>query len=357
MTLRKLGDVVLFKDDRYLSFPNVIRKPDGELLLAFRRAPDWQATFGHYTHVDPGSEAVVAVSADGGGTWSGMRTLHDDYLYGVQDPCLNVLGDGTIAATFFKWKVYDAGDIRGRRPSDHLVYGRWVGRFVGTFTSRSRDGGLTWDEPAPMGIEGAAVRGNAAELPDGSIVVVAYRMDPDHRLIVAKSHDQGRTWTHHATIAGSGEFDLDETNVYRTDSGKLVAFIRTLDHDAATPKERRSPLFVAESFDDGDTWSTPKRTGLYTPSPFHAIRLQSGRVLLTYGYRVAPYGLRARLLEPECGNVDEAEEVVLRDDGLGTDIGYSHAVQLPDGRILIVYYYYDEPKGVRYIAGTWCEEA
>src|SRR5690606_29259578 len=109
--------------------------------------------------------------------------------------------------------------------------------------------------------------------------------------------------------------------------------------------------------DDGRTWSEPVKREAYSPSPFHALRLQSGRVLLTYGYRLKPYGLRARLLDPECNEIDGAEEIVLRDDGPGTDIGYSHAVQLEDGRILITYYYYDEAGGKRYIAGTWCEEA
>jgi len=45
-------------------------------------------------------------------------------------------------------------------------------------------------------------------------------------------------------------------------------------------------------------------------------------------------------------------EIVLRDDGGGTDIGYSRTVQRPDGRIVTIYYFHDQPKGDRYIAAT-----
>ncbi len=38
--LRKVRDVVVYADpDYHCAFPSVVRRPDGELLLAFRRAP------------------------------------------------------------------------------------------------------------------------------------------------------------------------------------------------------------------------------------------------------------------------------------------------------------------------------
>ena len=45
-------------------------------------------------------------------------------------------------------------------------------------------------------------------------------------------------------------------------------------------------------------------------------------------------------------------QAVVYDNGGGTDIGYPRTVQRPDGKIVTVYYFQDQPKGDRYIAAT-----
>ena len=88
--------------------------------------------------------------------------------------------------------------------------------------------------------------------------------------------------------------------------------------------------------------------------PLHALRLSDNRVLLTYGYRHQPYGIRARILNAECTDFATAEEFVLRDDGGNTDIGYPWSVQLDKNRVLVVYYF-NKNDGTRHIAGTIIE--
>jgi hypothetical protein len=121
------------------------------------------------------------------------------------------------------------------------------------------------------------------------------------------------------------------------------------------PNEKKHPLYTSESYDNGRTWTNVREHAIYSPSPFHALQLQSGHVLLTYGHRYPSYGIRAYVLNGECTNIDEAEQIVLRADGLGRDIGYTSAVQLDNCDILVTYYYFDE-NGERYIAGTLCRE-
>ena len=83
---------------------------------------------------------------------------------------------------------------------------------------------------------------------------------------------------------------------------------------------------------------------------FFQVRLQDGRLCLTYGYRAAPFGIRARL------SVDDGKtwgpDLVLRNDGGGRDIGYPRTVQRPDGKVVTIYYFHDTPKGNRYIGAT-----
>jgi hypothetical protein len=77
-------------------------------------------------------------------------------------------------------------------------------------------------------------------------------------------------------------------------------------------------------------------------------------VLLVYGYRHAPFGIRARVLDAECTNAESADEIVLRDDGGNTDLGYPWATMITDQRALVVYYF-NKANGPRHIAGTFIE--
>ena len=88
--------------------------------------------------------------------------------------------------------------------------------------------------------------------------------------------------------------------------------------------------------------------------PLNALRLPDNRVLLTYGYRHKPFGIRARILNAECTNFADAPEIVLRDDGVNGDLGYTWPVLLDEKRVLIVYYF-NLNNATRHIAGTVME--
>ncbi len=91
---------------------------------------------------------------------------------------------------------------------------------------------------------------------------------------------------------------------------------------------------LTRSSDGGRTWSAPEM--LAAGSPPHLLRHSSGAVVVTYGYRQAPFGQRARV------SLDDGrtwgEELTLRDDGVSGDLGYPSSVELSDGSILTVYY-------------------
>ena len=85
--------------------------------------------------------------------------------------------------------------------------------------------------------------------------------------------------------------------------------------------------------------------------PLQALRLPDDRVFLVYGYRHKPYGIRARILNPECTDFATAEEIIIREDGGSTDIGYPWAVNMGDDKVLVTYYFNTDNKN-RHIAGT-----
>jgi hypothetical protein len=135
---------------------------------------------------------------------------------------------------------------------------------------------------------------------------------------------------------------FNETSLYETPKGHLIAFMRTDGLDDHTA--------ITRSTDHGKTFQHWQDTG-FQGHPHYALRLPDKRALLIYGYRHAPFGVRARILDSECEHIS-SEEMILRDDGGNGDLGYPWATMLSKHRALVVYYF-NKANGARYIAGTF----
>ncbi len=191
-------------------------------------------------------------------------------------------------------------------------------------------------------------RGAMLQASDGKLYWVV-ATDPKARpgvtmLNLLVSQDRGLTWEYRGPVAWDEQVLLNETSLVQTVGGDLVAFVRTggLDDHGV----------CVRSHDLGRTWEPWEDMG-FKGHPYHALRLSDGRVYLLYGYRHEPYGIRARLLDAECTRFD-GDELVLRDDGGNTDLGYPWSCITADGRILSVYYF-NRGGGTRYIAGTFVD--
>lgn len=79
---------------------------------------------------------------------------------------------------------------------------------------------------------------------------------------------------------------------------------------------------IARSTDGGKTFSKWEGMG-FKGHPMNALRLPDKRVLITYGYRHRPFGIRARILNEECTDFKTAPEIILREDGGSGDLGYT----------------------------------
>ena len=85
-------------------------------------------------------------------------------------------------------------------------------------------------------------------------------------------------------------------------------------------------------------------------NPASLTRIDDGRLVLVYGWRQAPYGVRARISSDE--GQTWGSEFVLRDDGRRWDLGYPRTVQRADGNLITAYYFNDNAQVERYIAAT-----
>jgi len=344
--MRKLGDVVIFRDEKlYASFPTVARTKGGELLVGFRLAPREEPP----THFHSQSRAVYVRSSDGGRTWSEPSPISPEDERGQQDPCLRALSDGRILASYFRWQFHPLPE-RGALTKARVLREAKGGlmRLAGIAVCTSDDGGRTWSfrrVHIPDYEDVAAVRGRTEELPDGSLLMPVYAVGGENRVHILRSADRGETWEDLSVVVArppGRENACDEPTLLRLPSGRLLCFIRAYGDGGL--------MQVAESRDEGRTWGPVRETKVWG-FPQWAITLSDGRAFIAYGYRRKPYGVRARAWDPEGEGVDEAEELVLRDDGASPDLGYPSAVELEDGKVLVVYYIHGED-GVRHIAGT-----
>ncbi len=358
--LRKIEDVVIYADARFHNaFPSVVRRPDGELVLAFRRAPDRRLLGDEkYTHTDPNSYLVLTRSKDGGRTWSKEpQIFHADLFGGSQDPCMIQLRDNSLLCATYAW-AWMPPHALPKLPKPNTVVGeRFV--FLGGSLLRSMDGGASWQPPiVPPRSEGesrvdifgkplpAYNRGAICEGVDGRLYWAVAQNSADHKrteVHLMISADKGSTWKYSAPIAQDAKATFNETSVYETPKGDLIAFLRTAglnDH-----------LCIARSKDHGKTFQPWQEIGEFQGHPFYALRLPDGRALLVYGYRHPPFGIRARILDPECTDIAGAREFVLRDDGGGVDLGYPWATMIGKDRALVVYYF-NKADGPRTIEGT-----
>jgi hypothetical protein len=165
------------------------------------------------------------------------------------------------------------------------------------------------------------------------------------RPFCARTTDGGRSWKFLSWIGAEPRGYAIMPSTVRLNDHELLTAIRRRD-------EPKAWIETYRSVDNGEHWQldTVPAPDLGEGNPPSMIRLKDGRVCLTYGYRARPYGIRA-LLTADGGRTWEPE-ISLRDDGGGRDLGYPRTVQRPDGKIVTIYYFHDQPKTERYIAAS-----
>jgi hypothetical protein len=177
-----------------------------------------------------------------------------------------------------------------------LTAGKSDGREGRPLMVRTTDGGVTWEFVSWIGPEpeGFAIMPATVRLSEDELLTVVRRRDPDRRYLKAYlSGDNGQTWEH-----------------------------------------LNDPV---------DTLGVGNAPAL--------IRLNDGRLCVTFGYRAEPFHMGAKLSSD--GGRTWSDEIVIRGDGANRDIGYPRSVQRADGKVVTVYYFSDLATGPeRYIAAT-----
>ena len=344
-------DLVLYRNEaQYAAFPGLFQGEGDELWVSF----NWNTTRSHFGKAAGGQTgSVILYSPDGGRTWREKA----DADYKPRPPQSGLaLRDGTrisigplmheVLPAEKKQELLQRGILVKEWPDGHLSASYRVKM------TRQRPGQAAKvrypDLPAFASMGGF---GLGVVLPSDVLLKPVYgRLLPDDaasRTWVLRSEDRGDSWQL-VTVANDGEHSFNESDLLALPDGRVLAMIRIEGgQNATTPPQERGRLWQAESADEGKTWSAPRRTDIWGYPPT-LLRLRNGDLLCSYGYRRAPYGIRACFSHDQGRTWDTANEVILRADALpdgaragrGTpsDLGYPRSVELADGTIFTVYY-------------------
>ncbi len=178
-------------------------------------------------------------------------------------------------------------------------------------------------------------------------LTAAKKNDKEGRVFCARTTDGGKTWDFVSWLGPEPDGYSIMPSSVRLSRDEILTAIRRQEGDQHWIESYRT-------IDAGKTWRLFNRpvpsTGGYSGNPPSMIKLEDGRMAITYGYRAEPYGIRARLSNDN--GRTWGDEIILRADGGCWDLGYPRSVQRPDGKVMTAYYYNDRQDKERYIGAT-----
>ena len=290
--------------------PTILRTPKGRLFAG------WYS--GGSCEPDPDNYNLLMRSDDDGWTWSAPElVVPSEVEKGFIAIDIQLWLDPSGRMWMFITQRYLGGERRISDP-DHLAL--WAAVCDDPDAEK-----LVWG--SPRFITNGFLRTQPTVLSNGDWVLCAYDWSsPNYRY--SRSHDQGKTWIR--CEAGKKCLpDFDETMILERRDGTLLMFARDF-----------RPLIVRTESTDlaGSSWTPGAYTGLLNArSRFFLRRLRSGRVLFINNNAASHRtNLCARLSEddgetwPYSLTLDTAE---VRE----RNVSYPDAVEVPDGRIFIIY--------------------
>jgi hypothetical protein len=369
-TVQHVQHQVIFRDEySYCAHPCICALADGAWLAVFNRAPRRPVLL--HPPEDPHYYNVMIRSVDRGAAWSAPQVAPNYDWYGVECAGLTALRDGSTLLNQWRFRWYPLAlarkladqiplvfpedwvtwmqgsgelDLGRGAPEDLARQFAWARGDGGTYVHRSQDGGATWDETVEVDVSpfsgGYGMRGGV-ELASGEILLPLSDVPHYKKVFLVRSEDGGRSWSPPELAASQEGCEFEEPSLLLLPDGRLLMMLR--DNGSRF-------LHQISSDDGGHTWSQPERLPIWG-YPGHLLDLQDGRLLCVYGYRAAPYGIRAVLSYDQGKTWDSQNILVIRDDLPNRDLGYPCSVLVEAGRVFTVYYG-EDAQGVTCIFGT-----
>ncbi|WP_240516499.1 sialidase family protein [Brachyspira sp. G79] len=288
-----------------------------------------------------------------------------------QDAQLFRIDDKTIMAYYFRYTFHPINEKELFKDYTFIEYDSTIALLSGIGVCISYDNGETFSSPYIIKINNEndimknfAVRGSMCKLNNNEVLapIYAYKKNINknnfkYQCYIISSKDL-INWKLKTFLA---ETDLRKINRKKSKieyvepslfnyKNNVIAFIRThINNEYAFTS-------ISYSKDEGKTFSNPISTNI-KGYPLNPLILSNGKLLLTYGYRLKLYGIRAILLD-NTDDIDDIiekinykalnEEIIIDSSMKSTDCGYPWCVE-DNGIISCVYYGYKDKNKIRKI--------
>ena len=221
----------------------------------------------------------------------------------------------------------------------------------------SLDRCLTWNGPheIPMFDQlGIAARTDWIIKNDSDALLMLSATKPDGtegRVFACRTVDGGKNFNFLSWI---NEFPLGYEIMpasLRLDNGDILCAIRCR---GSVQDDCWIDLYISE--DNASSWRYLGRPVAATGNggnPGALVRLNDGRLVITFGSRTPPYGIFSVVSEDE--GRSWCSPLILRESYGNHDIGYTRSVVRGDGKLVTAYYINDSPGGERFIEATITE--
>lgn len=336
----------------YFGWPTVCRLQNGKIAAV--------ASGYRLDHVCPFGKTVISYSENEGESFSSPAPVIDTVL-DDRDGGIAVFGDSGVIVTSFNNTVeFQRNYAEKYTKSEYalayldIVTEEEEKAVLGATYRISLDGGVTF---GPVRKSPITSPHGPMELKDGRIVWVGRLYD--NASITEDGHEiEAYEMTADGKVKKIGEiapvegFVSCEPHMAEAADGTLITHIRVQEGGGATGKHAFT-VYQSESHDGGYTWTAPHQI---LPdlggSPSHILRAKDGKLIATYGYREAPFGIRMAVSTDHGKSWEIDHEIYV--NGVSLDLGYPSTVELADGTFLTVFYAHrtkDEPATI--LAQKW----
>ena len=146
-----------------------------------------------------------------------------------------------------------------------------------------------------------------------------------------ESSDDGISWRYLADLPTRPNETMSryhELHAVEAADGTLCVQIRNHNN-------KKRETLQTESHDRGKTWTTPHEIGV-SGFPSHLLRLKDNTLLMTYGFRKEPFGIRGKTSSDN--GQTWSDEFRITDDAASWDLGYPSTAQNADGTLVTIWY-------------------
>jgi len=349
MKINIIGNTELVMENRdsihnYFGWPTIARLKNGTIAVG--------ASANRIAHVCPFGKSMLSYSYDDGKTFTRQTAVIDTVL-DDRDTGLCPFGESGLIVTSFTLSkshidmylndsfLSQCGCINHHAYAseylDHITE-EANQKYKGPTYKVSFDNGITFSElyKSPVTSPHGPI-----ELSDGTLLWVGPHHSGDFH-----PEEEAQIYAYKITTDGKNELCgkiplvegvgktifFCEPHCIQLPNGTIICHIRCFTDDRPL-----LTIYQTESTDMGKTWTNPHQILPDTGgAPAHLMLHSSGMLISTYGYREAPYGVRAMFSEDGGKTWDIGNDIYI--NNISGDLGYPSTIELSDKSLLTVFY-------------------